>query len=627
MAGLEQVLADRPQVVLLDLGLPDVDGLALISMIRAASQVPIIVITARDDDPTMVKALDAAPTTTWSSRSGPTRWRRGSGRCCGVAAATRDDRRAGAGRRPGHRRAHPHGHPRGRARSSWRARSSTCCSPLASRPGEVVTKRELLAEVWQQAYGGSERTVDVHLSWLRRKLGESAAEPRYLHVVRGVGVRLVDPGRQALMRRRISWLVLATTSTVVVVVRDPALPAGAHARRGPGDGAADQEARNVGDPGRPASTTTRSSPRWSPGSTSAATPTHGGAHRRRRGRSGAGSRARATPRCARARDGEAFTVVDDDGGRVLLPVRHRPTARPWCAPAVAAEDLRRGVTRAWAGIIGLGAGAAGGWPWRSRRGSAAGSASRCSRWPASRTGCARATSSARAEVAGTEETEELARALNGLADRTGELLVAERAAVADLSHRLRTPVTALRLDAEAVTDPELAERLQSTSACSSAPSTRSSTRRAGRCAPTCAPTSDARPWSRERVDVLAGARRGPGPHGDGVGCPTGRSGAAGRRRPGRRGRRAASTTSSPTRPRAGRLRGPAATGDGTADLVVTDAGPGSAAGPPGAGAGSTGLGLDIARRTAVGCGGSLTFGRAPGGGTLGRGDAARSCAA
>ena len=65
--------------------------------------------------------------------------------------------------------------------------------------GQVVTRRELLADVWQQPYGGSDRTVDVHLSWLRRKLGESAAEPRYLHSrylysVRGVGVRLVDPG-------------------------------------------------------------------------------------------------------------------------------------------------------------------------------------------------------------------------------------------------------------------------------------------------------------------------------------------------------------------------------------------------------------------------------------------------
>ena len=67
---------------------------------------------------------------------------------------------------------------------------------LASRRGQVVTKRELLTEVWQQAYGGSDRTVDVHLSWLRRKLGESAAEPRHLLSVRGVGVRLVDPDAQ-----------------------------------------------------------------------------------------------------------------------------------------------------------------------------------------------------------------------------------------------------------------------------------------------------------------------------------------------------------------------------------------------------------------------------------------------
>lgn len=64
---------------------------------------------------------------------------------------------------------------------------------LASRPGEVVTRRELLAEVWGQPFGGGDRTVDVHVSWLRRKLGETAAAPRYLHTVRGVGLRLAPP--------------------------------------------------------------------------------------------------------------------------------------------------------------------------------------------------------------------------------------------------------------------------------------------------------------------------------------------------------------------------------------------------------------------------------------------------
>ena len=67
-------------------------------------------------------------------------------------------------------------------------------SGLATRAGRVVTKRQLLAEVWDQPYGGAEKTVDVHLSWLRKKLGETAAEPRFLRAVHGVGVRLVDPG-------------------------------------------------------------------------------------------------------------------------------------------------------------------------------------------------------------------------------------------------------------------------------------------------------------------------------------------------------------------------------------------------------------------------------------------------
>ena len=195
MSGLEQVLADHPQVVLLDLGLPDVAGLALISMIRAASQVPIIVITARDDDPTMVKALDSGADDYVVKPFGTDQ----------VAARIRAVlRRTGAD--PGtpaepvrvgelviderSRTVTLAGRPLELARKEF-----DLLLALASRPGEVVSKRELLADVWQQAYGGSERSVDVHLSWLRRKLGESAAEPRYLHVVRGVGVRLVDPAQ------------------------------------------------------------------------------------------------------------------------------------------------------------------------------------------------------------------------------------------------------------------------------------------------------------------------------------------------------------------------------------------------------------------------------------------------
>ena len=94
---------------------------------------------------------------------------------------------------------------------------------LARRAGEVVTKRDLLSEVWQLAWGGSDRTVDVHLSWLRRKLGESAAAPRYLQSVRGVGVRLVAPPdpEAVTVRRRILLLVVGMTVLVVLAFAIP----------------------------------------------------------------------------------------------------------------------------------------------------------------------------------------------------------------------------------------------------------------------------------------------------------------------------------------------------------------------------------------------------------------------
>ena len=196
LAGLEHVLKDRPEVVLLDLGLPDIDGLTLISMIRAASDVPIIVITAQDDDPTMVRALDSGaddyvvkPFGTDQAAARIRAILRRGGR---AAAAPSQLRVGGLCIDERTRVARLDGQPLELSRKEF-----DLLLALASRPGEVVTKRELLSEVWQQAYGGSDRTVDVHLSWLRRKLGESAAEPRYLHSVRGVGVRLVDPDEPA----------------------------------------------------------------------------------------------------------------------------------------------------------------------------------------------------------------------------------------------------------------------------------------------------------------------------------------------------------------------------------------------------------------------------------------------
>ena len=193
LAGLEHVLGEAPDAVLLDLGLPDVSGLTLISMIRAASEVPLIVITAQDDDLTMVKALDAGADDYVVKPFGTDQV------AARIRAVLRRGGRSSESTEPirigdlvideGARTATLAGRPLELAR-----REFDLLLALASRQGRVVTKRELLAEVWQQTYGGGDRTVDVHLSWLRRKLGETAAQPRYLISVRGVGVRLVDPG-------------------------------------------------------------------------------------------------------------------------------------------------------------------------------------------------------------------------------------------------------------------------------------------------------------------------------------------------------------------------------------------------------------------------------------------------
>ena len=189
MAALSACVEQRPDVVLLDLGLPDVDGADVLSMLRAVSEVPVIIATARDDEAEMVRLLDLGaddyvikPFTAAQLNARIRAVMRRSGRTDedpvitvgGLSVDTRS------------REVTVDGRDVELARKEFELLLA-----LARRAGEVVSKRDLLAEVWQLAWGGSDRTVDVHLSWLRRKLGESAAQPRYLHSVRGVGVRLV----------------------------------------------------------------------------------------------------------------------------------------------------------------------------------------------------------------------------------------------------------------------------------------------------------------------------------------------------------------------------------------------------------------------------------------------------
>ena len=191
MAGLEAAVDNPPDVVLLDLGLPDIDGLQVLAMLRAVSEVPVIIITARDDDADMVKALDGGADDYVVKPFGIEQVEarlRAILRRSGPAVTEGPLVVGGITIDPLTRQASLDG-----AAVDLSRKEFDLLLALAQRAGEVVTKRELLADVWRQSYGGGDRTVDVHLSWLRRKLGETAAEPRYLHSVRGVGVRLAAP--------------------------------------------------------------------------------------------------------------------------------------------------------------------------------------------------------------------------------------------------------------------------------------------------------------------------------------------------------------------------------------------------------------------------------------------------
>jgi DNA-binding response OmpR family regulator len=191
MSGLAIAVDDPPDVVLLDLGLPDIEGLQVLAMLRAVSGIPVIIITARDDDADLVRALDGGADDyvvkpfgieQLEARLRAVLRRRGSVAVQGPLVV------GGLMINPLTRQVNLDGPPVDLSRKEF-----DLLLALAQRAGEVVTKRELLAEVWRQAYGGGDRTVDVHLSWLRRKLGETAADPRYLHSVRGVGIRLAAP--------------------------------------------------------------------------------------------------------------------------------------------------------------------------------------------------------------------------------------------------------------------------------------------------------------------------------------------------------------------------------------------------------------------------------------------------
>ncbi|MER7458818.1 response regulator transcription factor [Micromonospora sp. NPDC126480] len=193
--ALRILTEEQPDLILLDLGLPDIDGTDALRMIRSVSDVPVVVATARRSETDIIHLLNSG------ADDYVTKPFSGGHILARISAVLRRYRRSAGEEGPAtiivgplvisrrERRVAMNGEPIKLTRREY-----DVLTYLAERVGQVVSRRELMTEVWQQARIGEEQTIDVHISWLRRKLGETAAAPRLLHTVRGVGVMMVDPG-------------------------------------------------------------------------------------------------------------------------------------------------------------------------------------------------------------------------------------------------------------------------------------------------------------------------------------------------------------------------------------------------------------------------------------------------
>jgi DNA-binding response OmpR family regulator len=199
-AGFEPVLTDTaagalelaasldPDLVMLDLALPDGDGRDVCRELRRRSDVPIVMLTARGTEMDKIVGLELGAddyvVKPFSAAEVISRIRavlRRSGRevapeaPLAVGELELD---------PGARIARLHG-----AELDLSRKEFDLLAELMRHPGQVVSREDLMARVWDVNWFGSTKTLDVHIGWLRRKLGDDPNRPRFIETVRGVGFR------------------------------------------------------------------------------------------------------------------------------------------------------------------------------------------------------------------------------------------------------------------------------------------------------------------------------------------------------------------------------------------------------------------------------------------------------
>ena len=198
--ALARFRADKPDLILLDLMLPELSGIEVCRIIRAESGVPIVMLTAKDSELDKVVGLELGAddyvTKPFSLRELSARIRALFRRSEQAAAP---DAAGPAVVDLGRVQVDLAGHRllRDGDALAIKPKAFELLAFLLRHPGQAFTRDQLLEHVWGYDYAGETRTVDVHVHWLRSTLEDDAAAPRFIHTVRGVGYVFRRPSEAA----------------------------------------------------------------------------------------------------------------------------------------------------------------------------------------------------------------------------------------------------------------------------------------------------------------------------------------------------------------------------------------------------------------------------------------------
>jgi two-component system response regulator RegX3 len=187
--GLERFRSDRPDLVLLDVMLPDGDGKDLLRQIRAESRTPVVMLTARGQETDKVVGLELGADDYVVKPFGSAELIARIRAVLRRSATPEADAPAVIQVGDVQMNLHTHSVTHADRPLDLTLKEYELLRMLMEGAGRVVSRTDLIDEVWDPNWYGSTKTLDVHVSSLRKKLGDDPSEPRYIHTIRGVGFR------------------------------------------------------------------------------------------------------------------------------------------------------------------------------------------------------------------------------------------------------------------------------------------------------------------------------------------------------------------------------------------------------------------------------------------------------